>query len=164
MGLLRGILRGLRRGEEVYMPHVLVCVVCVSCGHRDSSSPLKLLTSSAVHAEAQHTPQQRQRMKLVITQEMHLCCGVSIFGSRGLSRGGDILLSAPAPKPILSFVRTEDREMQPQRGGGGMARPGRGADVDLEALQDAFMRSAEKPSARVTRSKVRAKNLTSYFF
>ncbi|CAM9864397.1 unnamed protein product [Scytosiphon promiscuus] len=43
--------------------------------------------------------------------------------------------------------------MHPQRGGGGIARPGRGVDVDLEALQDAFLSSAEKPSARVTRSK-----------
>lgn len=47
--------------------------------------------------------------------------------------------------------------MFPQGGGGGSRggalRPGRG-DVDLEALQDAFIRSAERPSAKVTRSKV----------
>ena len=41
--------------------------------------------------------------------------------------------------------------MRPHRG---VARPQRGDDVDLEALQDAFMRSAERPSAKVTRSKV----------
>lgn len=45
--------------------------------------------------------------------------------------------------------------MQPHRGVGGLARPGRG-DVDLEKLQDAFMRSTEMPSAKVTRSKVRS--------
>lgn len=44
--------------------------------------------------------------------------------------------------------------MLPNRDVGGVARPGRGEDVDLEALQDAFVRSAERPSAKVTRSKV----------
>lgn len=43
--------------------------------------------------------------------------------------------------------------MHPRRGAGGISRPGRG-DVDLEALQDVFLRSTEKPSAKVTRSKV----------
>lgn len=45
--------------------------------------------------------------------------------------------------------------MQPRRSIGGLARPGRG-DVDLEKLQDSFMRSTEMPSAKVTRSKVRS--------
>lgn len=44
------------------------------------------------------------------------------------------------------------KKMHPSRG---VARPGRGGDVDLEALQESFLRSAEKPSAKVTRSKVR---------
>lgn len=44
--------------------------------------------------------------------------------------------------------------MQSRRGIGGLTRPGRG-DIDLEKLQDAFMKSAEMPSAKVTRSKVR---------
>lgn len=43
--------------------------------------------------------------------------------------------------------------MHPHRGAGGISRPGRG-DVDLEALQDSFLRGTEKPSAKVTRSKV----------
>lgn len=44
--------------------------------------------------------------------------------------------------------------MRPSGGIGGVTRPGRGDDVDLEALQDAFLRSAERPSAKVTRAKV----------
>lgn len=65
--------------------------------------------------------------------------------------------AAPQPQPQPHQTRAEG-EMLPSRGGGGggggVARPGRGEDVDLEALQDAFMRSAERPSAKVTRSKV----------
>ncbi|CBN79269.1 Protein of unknown function [Ectocarpus siliculosus] len=43
--------------------------------------------------------------------------------------------------------------MRPGDGVRGVARPGRGDDVDLEALQDAFLRSAERPSAKVSRAK-----------
>ena len=53
------------------------------------------------------------------------------------------------------YTTKEAEIMQPRRGFGGLARPGRG-DVDLEKLQDAFMRSTEMPSAKVTRSKVRS--------
>ncbi|CAN0025587.1 unnamed protein product, partial [Ectocarpus sp. 8 AP-2014] len=44
-------------------------------------------------------------------------------------------------------------KMRPSGGVSGVSRPGRGDDVDLEALQDAFLRSAERPSAKVTRAK-----------
>lgn len=53
------------------------------------------------------------------------------------------------------------KKMHPSRG---VARPGRGDDVDLEALQDAFLRSAEKPSAKVTRSRVCASCCRNQFF
>lgn len=68
--------------------------------------------------------------------------------AKGMSSSQPQPQNPSSPLPYTA----EDTKMHPQRGG--VARPGRGADVDLEALQDAFMRSAEKPSARVTRSKV----------
>lgn len=42
----------------------------------------------------------------------------------------------------------------PRRGIEGMTRPKRGEDVDLEALQEAFFKGKQLPSARVIRAKV----------
>lgn len=69
----------------------------------------------------------------------------------GLYKTGTGPVSPPTSKPLTSESITT---MSLREGDRGSAKMERG-EIDIEALQEAFLRNKEKPSAKVIRSKVR---------